>query len=78
MPSAASEPITGFSACRRACRAERACPRCEVRAKALLEPIAVAHRDHHDERCESGDYPEYRGGDQPRARGSVAAHGENR
>jgi len=61
-----------------ACRAERACPRYEVGAKALLEALAVAHRDHHDERGESGDDPEDRGGDQPRARGSMAAHGENR
>jgi hypothetical protein len=61
-----------------ACRAKRGCPRCEVCAKALLKTIAVAQGDYHDERCESGDDPKYRDGDQPRTRGSVAAHGENR
>ncbi len=63
---------------RRARRPECARAGCEIGAEPLLEPVAVAHRDHDDERCESGDDREYRGDDQARPRGSVAAHAENR
>ena len=77
MPSAASEPITAFNAADVGAAGARR-PRCQVCAKTLLEPIVVAHRDQHDERCESRDYREYRGCNQPGARVAVPAHGENR